>query len=334
MEMRRDIEGEAADWLSKVDASPDSPQLRADFERWLEADAAHEAAFLRLQTVWGRLDRLSSIRAAASEPFDPDLFAPPASKRIYSRRIPLAVAASGLVAAVVLGFFAAVFPANVSYTTKIGERRLVRLEDNSSVSLNTQSALKVDYRETERRVEMHSGEALFKVEKDAARPFVVAVKGLEVRAVGTAFDIRVKADVVEVAVTEGTVAVKPEPSWLSPGSEISSETRVTAGQVAIYSGSRGVIRNADSPDLERRLAWESGMIAFDGEPLSEAVEEFNRYNAHKIVIADPRIAGLHVGGYFRSDDVSGFVSALRSGFDLQASEGGDRVTYLSRAASK
>ena len=331
MEMRRDIEGEAADWLARLDASPDSPQLRGDFEHWLESDAAHEAAFLRLQAVWGRLNRLSSLRAAAAEAVDPDLLAPIAAKRAFFRRMPLALAASGLVAAAALGILVAGLSGSNSYATKIGERRVVRLEDNSSISLNTQSALKVNYREAERRVEMRAGEALFKVAKDATRPFVVAVKGLEVRAVGTAFDIRVKSDAIEIAVTEGTVVVNPE---ISPGLGTSSELRVTAGQLATYAGSRGIVSNADPPDLERKLAWETGMIAFDGEPLSEAIEEFNRYNTHKIVIADPPIAGLHVGGYFRSDDVSGFVSALRSSFDLQASEGGDQITYLSRAPSK
>src|SRR5258706_14411058 len=197
MEMRRDIEGEAAEWLARLDIAS-SDNLRAEFARWIAADPAHEAAFLRLSATWTRLDRLASLRPAGAEIAD-DLFGAMGAKTSSRRRIPLALAASGFLAVVALALFVSFGSGGNSYATKVGERRLVRLEDNSSVALNTQSKVNVAYRETERRVEMREGEALFKVAKDPSRPFVVAVKGLEVRAVGTAFDIRVKGEAVEVA---------------------------------------------------------------------------------------------------------------------------------------
>jgi transmembrane sensor len=54
-----------------------------------------------------------------------------------------------------------------------------------------------------------SGEAHFFVEKDPQRPFVVNAAGIDVRAVGTAFNVRIDPAAVEVLVTEGRVRVDP-----------------------------------------------------------------------------------------------------------------------------
>jgi len=41
------------------------------------------------------------------------------------------------------------------------------------------------------------------------------------------------------------------------------------------------------------------MLAFDAEPLAQVVAEFNRYNDRELVIRDPTVASLKIGGYFR-----------------------------------
>jgi transmembrane sensor len=46
--------------------------------------------------------------------------------------------------------------------------------------------------------------------------------------------------------------------------------------------------------------------------LAEAVAEFNRYNRRQMVVDDPRIATLHIGGVFDATDLNSFVEALRT----------------------
>jgi transmembrane sensor len=69
---------------------------------------------------------------------------------------------------------------------------------------------------------------------------------------------------------------------------------------------------------------------FRDQTLSSAVEEFNRYNVRKIVIADPAVAGLKVEGNFRATNVEAFVRLLESGFPVQASVEEDRIVLNSR----
>jgi len=93
------------------------------------------------------------------------------------------------------------------YTTDIGERRSITLLDGSTVDLNARSQLRVEFSDRERRVELLTGQALFQVAKDKARPFTVRSGEATVRAVGTQFDVNRKDSGTTVTVLEGRVAV-------------------------------------------------------------------------------------------------------------------------------
>lgn len=354
--MPNTVDQEAADWLARLDAnshtsdSPDAIDLRNRFEAWLAANPGHRAAHARLQAAWGRLDRLQSLHPAADRSANPDLLAfrksatsaMPATP--LSRMADLAGRARYAIAAA-LAFF--VIGAGVLYwqfdtdsdiRTGVGERRHMVLKDGSHMDLNSQSHVAVNFQPDLRRVELNEGEAIFKVAHDESRPFVVVANGLTVRAIGTAFSVRVKAESVEVVVSEGIVGVTPagktEVVMSHPQSRGTSQ-KLTAGHVAVYGASadsqQGVVRVITTTEIDRKLAWQRGMIAFEGEPLSEAVAEFNRYNLRKLVITDPELLSVRVGGYFKSDDVDTFVKALDLGFGIAAVNDGEKVTYLAPA---
>jgi transmembrane sensor len=80
------------------------------------------------------------------------------------------------------------------------------LPDGSLVELKEGSRIAVDFSAEQRQVRL-VGEAHFQVARDAARPFVVNAQGVMVRAVGTAFSVRVDSDEVQVLVTHGSVHV-------------------------------------------------------------------------------------------------------------------------------
>ena len=235
------------------------------------------------------------------------------------------------------------------YTTALAERKTIDLEDGSRVSLNTKSRVSVDFDERSRTVRLERGEALFDVAHDADRPFVVQVNGAEVRAIGTAFNVRLRSRMVEVMVTEGEVHLKAE----EPRS--SAARRESDGSVAPRSGSdqrqrgdrhemvlpagraavvaAGVVEEvALSEDaIRRRIAWRDGVIELQGETLAQAVEEFNRYSDAGLVIADPSLARLRVGGRFHTDEADRFVNALETHFSIRAVEAEGGEIYLLRA---
>jgi len=326
------IEAEAARWLARLDASPESADETAAFEAWRSASPEHDAAYRRLHATWRRLDRINALRPGIAEPVFDDLLAP-RPRAFALRRLSIAamlVLAVGLGALVLDAEFQKT--PEVQYAASVGERRHLQLEDRSTVTLNTDSSVVVRYRQRERDVELRSGEAHFKVEKDASRPFVVKVRDLRVRAVGTAFAVRIRDHGVEVLVDEGVVAVTRDgvPAPTSKG--------LGAGQVGFYADTatadrQPTIRNLTPVEVSRKLAWEEGHLAFAGETLAQAVTEFNRYNRNKMVVADPALESLRIGGHFKVNDGPAFVHALTQSFDIEAVESPDGTVMLRAKSS-
>jgi transmembrane sensor len=317
-----DIEARAADWLARLDR-PDAPAAEhSDFEAWCRADPRHLAAYLRLLTVWNRLDALKAKEApqavAMSGLPDPAACAraaPPPRRRLF---LTLALAAG--LAAVAAGLawwrWSAPFGPEsgvLVYTTALGKFQQIRLPDGSVVVLNTDSELRVRLAAAERDISLIRGEATFEVAPDKSRPFIVVAGSTAARAVGTVFNVQKSDGSVEVLVTKGVVAVGPPQGRVAFALAI-----VDAGQMAIAASSQVKVESLDQEEIARRLAWHDGMLLFNGQTLAVVAAEFNRYNERKLVIADPAVGRLRIGGYFRATDLESFVRVLQERFGIVA----------------
>ncbi|WP_415909953.1 FecR family protein [Oleiharenicola sp. Vm1] len=205
------------------------------------------------------------------------------------------------------------------------------LPDGSRVELKDGTQLVVQYSETERRVKLTGGEAHFSVWKDKARPFVVDAAGVEVRAVGTAFNVRLDPRDVQVIVTEGRVQVE-QPAAAVPV----APAYVSVGQQAVVALAQPVaptISGVTNEDIARELAWQAPRLEFNETPLADAVAEFNRLNRHQIELGDPALGALRIGGTFRPDNVEAFIRMLAAepAFGLRAEPAGENRTVLRRA---
>jgi transmembrane sensor len=172
-----------------------------------------------------------------------------------------------------------------------------------------------------REIYLRKGEAHFQVAHDRSRPFLVHAGDAVVRAVGTAFEVRVLADQhVDVVVNEGSVEVQatapvPESPNQSarPGAAAATTVRaLNAGERLSTASHDYAVMPITAQQLSSELAWREGAIIFDSEPLSEAIAEIERYTEARIVISDPQIAGMRVGGRFRTGDVQEFFDALQT----------------------
>jgi transmembrane sensor len=231
------------------------------------------------------------------------------------------------------------------YITGIGEHRTIPLSDGSQITMNTQSRLRVRYTPQGRDIELIEGEALFSVARDPRRPFRVHARRTVVEALGTQFSIYLGNSGTKIAVTQGRVKVFEDlnstPLILNPDGLLWTDTTVfefllppdglvvTAGQEARVSHEDSFTdfeletRWVAMAELERHLAWMNGNLFFQGETLSEAVEEFNRYNWRKLKVADPAISHLRLGGKFETTDVDAFVEALNTLYGIRATTLGD-----------
>ncbi len=193
------------------------------------------------------------------------------------------------------------------YVTGKGEMKVVALRDGSVVSSNTQSELLVEFSESARSVRLVRGEALFNVAKNASRPFLVSAGDTRVKVVGTSFTVRrLEANPVQVLVREGIVEVsKPDvSSWHSV--RLAANTRAVALQDRTDIASVPVA----PAEVHRELAWEDGQLAFEGQSLSQAAAEFDRYSDTKVIIDDPALATEEIAGLFRATDPVGFAQTV------------------------
>jgi transmembrane sensor len=328
-----DIEEKAATWLARRDAGLKAGE-EAEFAAWLAADARHRAAYLRLSLAWERSARLSRLRPEG-EPINADLLAPPRVPSLWDRwRRPMSLAASLAAAVALIAWWLAGPGATRTYRTEIGGLSRVVLKDGSAVTLNTDSELRVHFTKERRQVELVRGEAQFQVAHDTQRPFEVAAAGRIVRAVGTAFDVRLgDGQSVEVMVTEGRVALVDDVDQVPANAEAPALTTLGAGESAVANGDQVSVRRVAPTEVSRRLAWESGELSFQGETLSQAVAEFNRYNRRKLKVDDASIEGLAIGGNFQALDVESFVAALDRSFGIRSKVADDGTVILVRAAS-
>jgi transmembrane sensor len=220
--------------------------------------------------------------------------------------------------------------------TEIGALRVMDLPDGSTVHLNTDTQIRLRYGEAERRVELLRGEAHFSVKPDVARPFVVVTGAVQVRAVGTSFNVRRRADEVEVLVTSGRVVVEQERESAAKAADPDAPASVLeAGERVVLATKRvefvaPAVERMQPVEVERAMAWQERRLVFDGTPLREVAAEFNRYNQRQLVIDDPILAERLFGGTFRADNHEALVQLLEEAFEVEVVPLGNR-TLLRRA---
>jgi transmembrane sensor len=347
----------AARWAVRADAGNLSPDEQRELDAWLAADPRHLGAYVRARAQWVDLDRLAAMRGPArsqesspagspSEETDRD---PAGGGRAgntsksaitttpnLSRRQLLAAAFAG-VGVFGCGLFWRTYKDPERYSSGIGEMRRIALADGSMLLLNTNSDVIVRLTKQQRDVQLVRGEAMFEVAHDKSRPFVVQANDARVRAVGTAFAVRLEDARIEVTVTEGVVEVID----LGFMSELDRVVPITSGANVrrVNADERAIIASAHPPKVERvapgeadrKLAWREGLVSFEGETLQAAVSEINRHNRRQVVIGDAQVAAMPVVGVFRATDIEGFAAAAAAALNIRATADGDVIRLQSRS---
>lgn len=327
------IEAVAARWVSRTDRGLTAAE-QDEFLQWLAADPRHQHAWVEQRKAWEELDRLGGLHATVEGWPDPDLLKPrPApTPRSRARRLwPLAAVAALVLAvgAVTMQQLQATRAEARAALTAPCDRQI--LEDGSVVELNRAARIEVRFTAGQRRVRLVEGEAAFKVEKDAGRPFIVEAGEVTVRAIGTAFNVKLERAAVDVVVAEGTVdvaAAAPQPHGAGVTQRLNAAQRVVVPRRASAPPTVSVL---DSAQLEERLAWRPRMLDFSDSPLAEVVAGFNERNAVKLTIGDPSLTTLRLNGTFRSDNLEAFLRLMRASFRMRTEWRGDDEIVLLRA---
>ena len=332
---------EATQWVTKLDAHRLRPDEFRAFQTWINTSKAHRSAFDQAATMWGNLDLLAEMQEALNA----------ATAVKWHQKAAASLAAwipkprHGFAAAIMM--LVAVFsyasltnaPAQNTvaiYATAIGEHKSVKLSDGSKILLNTGSQVEVRFSKERRTIKLVKGEAHFAVAHNAARPFEVHAGTNIVRAVGTAFTVELNPETVEVTVTEGRVELATV-ALADDAATVPHETSlalVNSGQSAKFSTFIRSIATISEDEVTRRLAWHQGALIFKGEALEDVIEEASRYTKTKIVISDPEIRSLKVGGYFKTGETEALLQAIEANFGVSVNWVGTDLVYLSQSVTE
>lgn len=338
------IEEIAGDWISRRDAGLNPAEEKA-FQAWLTADPRHAGAVEALQPVWSAFNRLRySGRGSELRRQVAGLIA-----RKKRRRQRIAISSMAAAAVITFGFLFHPLsaPEHSAPTVALRPDRLL-LPDGSTVELNFGTEIVPDFTPETRRVGLLRGEALFQVAKNDSRPFVVAAGHVAVRAVGTAFTVRLNPKRVDVLVTEGRVAVdqKPVPDTNNIATagigRVSEPHRLPSVQPVFLSAGRRIVLRADpalprpvphsvsSAEVATALAWRNRRIEFNGTPLGEAVKIFNRDNAVQLSVANSATGELRISGVYWTNDPEAFSRVVKISLGLDAVQTKDGKILLRR----
>lgn len=335
------LEIEASRWVSKLDGRRLSAREFTAFQTWVATSKAHQSAFDQAATMWGSLDLLGEMQSALNT----------ATTVKWHRKVAAGLAAwmpkprYGFAVAmmfVVAGLSIMLAPENqpqnnvAIYATAIGENKSIKLSDGSEILLNTGSQVEVRFSKERRTLNLVKGEAHFTVAHNASRPFEVQAGTNIVRAVGTAFTVELNQETVEVTVTEGRVelATIAQADEASAVPQETSLALVNSGQSAKFSTFIRSIDTISEDEVTRRLAWHKGALIFKGEALEDVIEEASRYTKTKIVISDPEIRSLKVGGYFKTGETRAMLQAIEANFGVSVKWVGTDLVYLSQLVSE
>ncbi len=316
------IDGIAADWVARLSLDTLSTQDREQLDHWLAEDSRHQDAFAEAHHALSLMEASLAFDAVAnpvqSPRYEPPAnqnadiiaFAPkkslnkeqhPTSRKVSWKRIS---AVAAVLALALLGgrvwIGDPVIYLSADYHTAPGEIAAVTLSDGSVVTLGPASALRVDFDDNARRIELLAGQADFRAKpmEDAGnRPFIVSAHNGTARALGTRFIVDERSDYVTVSVLEHDVEVAID--TFNPGTV--EKLVVSPGRSVRYDArSLGPLE-----DIIDRVA------------LREVVAQFARYHRGEIIIANEAVAKRYVSGVFETSDPQNVIDIIARELGIQ-----------------
>lgn len=181
-------------------------------------------------------------------------------------------------------------------STSYGEHKVINLPDGTVVTLNSLSSISYpqDLKGDTRLVEL-KGEAYFDVASEANRSFIVKANNLEVKVLGTKFNIEAyeNEENIITSLFEGSVSIN-----VSDG----TAQKLVPGDKAIYNKSSGKIDAFYTDDIDHQTYWIENILYFDNEPLSDILKTLAREKSVHFELHSPTVGKLRITARFDKDE--------------------------------
>lgn len=313
----------ASEWLVALTEAPEDADLRERLADWIAASPDHARDWREmthtyevmgmtmpvLQADWGAF-AASRDKGEGTGALDRAMTVTPRRRTVrgglfrHVARAPKRSLAAAAIAAGLLLVFAPEVQLRLraDHVTATAEVRSLRLDDGSIVRLGPQSAVAVDYRSSVRNVRLLKGEAFFEVAPNPARPFRVAANHATTTVLGTAFDVRLRDEGVDVGVGHGHVRV----DYAAVDPRVSEDLR--AGE-RLRLGWDGHVARGRSP-ADQIGAWRNGMLVAKDAGVADVIDAIRPWYGGMIMLRGERLARQPTTGVYRLADPVAAVQAL------------------------
>ena len=237
-----------------------------------------------------------------------------------------------------------------TYTTTLGERKNIQLPDGSVVNLNAGSEITIhnNFGVTSRDVYL-KGEAFFDVKHDKKSPFIVHTEVMDIKALGTAFDVKAYQNEKVTATTliRGLVAVTLKEQdnqvlLLHPHQKIEwqhktpvimrDNTPKKTEQVAEpVEDVPKTIKVTNRGDI-KEIAWKENKLVFEDDSLQDIARLLARWYGVRIEFEDEEIGNYHFTGVFEKEDLQTVLSIMQESkpFHFKINNGETMTIILSK----
>ena len=301
----------AVEWHLQLNSAAASDADRANFEAWQHQNPAHALAYSRIERMWGKFAVVEPNAAKAS--IESALKSGKAIKKIAQHGKGIAF---GFVA--IISAFSALQsqPAQIwlaENKTAIGEQRSIALPDGSTLMLNTNTALDIDFSDHQRTIKLYQGEVLITVAKDKSRPLIIATSQGTARALGTKFNVKMINDATQVVVIKSSVETCTKPNLLS----INKKMCITLYPNQGTNFTTSQIDAANNIDAENIASWSTGTMAMDNQPLNQVLTELQRYSKAQIQFNADEISNMRVSGVLPLNNMAQSLNLLAGKLPIQ-----------------
>ncbi len=298
----------ATNWYAKLNAEEVSAADRMAFLKWKQASEENNLSWQKIQSIAGQFDGIDpSISKATLLPNNHP-------KSLERRRL---LKGLGIVAAATTTSWITYqqqpwLTFTADYTTPKGGQREIQLADDTTIILNTDSAINIVYSNTSRTVVLIKGEIFIHTGhgEGSNLPFIIQTSQGDVRALGTKFSVRIHGDFHSVSVYESAVRIT---SAQMNSAQIRVELRVDQGNSVTFGDDYFAPIKALSPGAD---LWTKGIINVANMPLKDFVLELRRYH-QGILRCDSNAADILISGAFPIKDMDTLFASLERTYPVR-----------------
>jgi transmembrane sensor len=216
------------------------------------------------------------------------------------------------------------------FETAYGEKKNIQLPDGTNVTLNAGSNIRIkDKFNVGVRDIYLEGEAFFEVKHDSLRPFIVHTAAMDVKALGTSFNVKAYLDdkstetslitgVIEVTLKEDnnsktTLYPNQKIEWRRPNESITDIEINPAKKVSVVIKRDSIARKllAINPSDIREISWKENKLVFEDEEFGDIAKLLERWYGAKIIFKDEALVKYRFTGIFKNEDLTKVLDFLK-----------------------